>query len=133
MYIKKTSRYYTDGSEATRRQWFLILMSDKTQRFDRTKIHAVVRKVALHQMGHWMMGTARIHGYSLSVSGAYGSDGLTSDVPTEVYNVGVPLPEELTKAWTGGGGWNCAGREGPAMVKWAIENFVKLAPKGAKF
>ena len=135
MYIKKTSRYYSDasGSQATRRQWFLILMSDKTKRFDGTKIRAIVRKVALHQCGHWMMGTARIHGQSITLSGSYGGDGLTTDVPTEVYNAGVPLPEELIKAWTNGGGWNSAGDEGPAVRKWAIENFVNLAPKGARY
>ena len=134
MYIKKTSRYYTDasGSEAVRRQWFLILMSEKGQNFSRYKIRAIVRKVALHQCGHWMMGTARIHGQSIALSGSYGGGGLTTDVPTEVYNAGIPLPEELVEAWAHGGGWNSAGREGPAVRKWAIENFVKLAPKGAK-
>lgn len=41
-----------------------------------TNIYATVRYVTLTQLGHWMMGHARVGGVSLSASGSLGSDGL---------------------------------------------------------
>ena len=44
------------------------------------KLYACVRHVSLRQLGHWMMGSARIAGQSVTVSGAYGGDkGLPRD------------------------------------------------------
>jgi len=41
-----------------------------------TQIYATVRYVPLHQLGHWMMGHARVGGIKLSASGSLGGDGL---------------------------------------------------------
>lgn len=90
-------------------------------------VKAVVRKVVLRQCGHFMMGTARVYGYSLTLSGAYGADGLIKVVPRAVYDrLPVTLPDELYQAWATGGGWNSAGSEAPAMREWALKNLDTL-------
>jgi hypothetical protein len=40
-----------------------------------------------------------------------------------VYDHAIPVPDALIQAWNEGGGWNDAGREGPAMREWAIKTF----------
>ena len=89
-------------------------------------IRAIVRRVSLHQCGHFMMGTARAKGHSITLSGAYGSDGLPRLVLDEVYELGLELPAELREMWNKGGGWNGAGSEAPAMRRWAIDHLAEL-------
>ena len=134
MFIKPTRSYYTyDGSQHASRQWFLILLQPPLFTEEKLPIRAVVRKVALSQLGHFMMGIARIKGHSIVCSGSYGGDGLPKICPTmEIYNTGIVLPDDLVKAWNTGGGWNSAGSEASAMRQWAIANFAQLAPKGAR-
>jgi hypothetical protein len=91
-----------------------------------TEIRALVRKVAMSQRGHWMMGRARVFGHSLSLSGSYGGDGLTVTVPREIFDRAVPIPPELHEAWNKGGGHNSAGNEALAMRDWALANLDKL-------
>lgn len=91
-------------------------------------LRAIVRYVRMRQVGHWMMGSARIGSHRITLSGSYGSDGLPTTVPDSVYKLGVPLPQELYDAWSNGGGWNCAGSEAEAMRKWALSALVP--PKG---
>jgi hypothetical protein len=124
--------YYTgSGEQHARRAPFLLLLQPKTEeekegdKVNGNNLRAVVRQVALCQLGHWMMGTARIKGESVTVSGAYGGDGLPKTVSRKVYEAGIPLPKELYEAWNKGGGWNGAGNEAPAMRKWACENLLK--------
>lgn len=132
MYIKKTERYYRGASQATKRQWFLLLVQKKNgKERGADAIRALVRKVAMEQCGHFMMGTARAFNRSIVVSGSYGGDGLPKRVPDEVWERSVPITEELYQAWSHGDGWNGAGKEATLMREWAIENFEKLAPKGA--
>ena len=140
MYLRNDGHTYYDGTEQHRsRGQFLILIS----RLDRPKeLRALVRSVALRQLGHWMMGVARIYGKSIVVSGTYGADGLpvtidqrfttvngllkTDDDPPwveKVWGNAVPLPQELYDAWGKGGGWNSAGSEAPEMRKWALKIF----------
>lgn len=129
MYILPTRQYYdSSGQQHAGRQWFLILVQTNDRIND---IRAIVRKVALSQFGHWMMGTARAFNHSITISGSYGSDGLPKTVDKEVYDRAVPLPQYLYDAWNNGGGWNSAGKEAPLMRQWAIDNFEALAPKGA--
>jgi hypothetical protein len=89
-------------------------------------IRAIVRHVAMRQLGHFMMGTARVDGISLTLSGSYGADGLVSSVPDEVYERGLELPVELHEAWNKGGGWNSAGSEADAMKQWALSHLKEL-------
>jgi hypothetical protein len=104
---------------------FLILMRPDTGMVGEMPIRAIVRFVKMEQVGHFMMGSVKIAGHEITLSGTYGDDGLTCTVPTKVYLRGVPLPFELQEAWKNGGGHNEAGREGLAMKKWALETFKK--------
>ena len=123
MYIAGTRGYYdADGTQHSGRGSFLMLC--QTDGSD--EIRAIVRTVALHQLGHFMMGTARARGHSITVSGAYGGDGLPVTVPADVFAAAVPLPDRLRQAWAHGGGWNSAGGEAAEMRAWAIEHVDAL-------
>lgn len=119
MYVVQTRSYYTaSGNQHSARAPFLLLL----QKPDDTAIYGCVRKVALEQWGHWMMGRANLGGRWHTVSGAYGSDGLPMDVDVLPKDA-VPLPADLYEAWSKGGGWNSAGSEAPAMREWAVKTF----------
>ena len=115
MYLENTvSGYDRNGEQVARRARFLILMQvDGSE-----EIRGIVRKVALRQMGHWMMGRARIGQKWYTLSGAYGADGLVKTVAQDAFDRGTPLPEDLREKWNTGGGWNDAGSEAPEMRKW---------------
>lgn len=124
MYIERVATGYDRGcQQVARRGYFLLLV----QNSDLDHPKAIVRKVALQQFGHFMMGRVRIYGESYTVSGAYGSDGLPLTVSDEVYNrAPVSLPKPLYDAWNTGGGWNSAGAEAQSMREWAQENLQEL-------
>lgn len=134
MYIKPTRSYYTpSGEQRAARGLFLLLVQDKEKPCNAENTRAIVRKVALRQCGHWMMGSCRIKGEEILISGAYGSDGLPKSVSSRVFAEAIPLPAELYEAWNKGGGWNGSGSEATAMRVWALANLDKLykpnAPK----
>ena len=146
MYIKPTRTYYKGTSQCSARQWFLILVTpgrkvkSVTSDYEyyladyegmRVPMRAIVRKVALEQCGHWMMGFAHAFGHRITLSGAYGADGLSKNVDRAVWDKAVEVPEWLYEKWAKGEGWNSAGEEGPDMRQWALDNFKELAPKGA--
>lgn len=119
MYIVHTQRYCTaTGIQGVLRAPFLLLL----RKPDDPALYACVRRVALRQFGHWMMGSANINGHWHTVSGAYGSDGLPMDVD-KLPRDAVQVPPELHEAWNKGGGWNSAGSEAPAMREWAMKTF----------
>jgi hypothetical protein len=89
-------------------------------------IRAIVRHTSFSQCGQFMMGFARVHGHSITLSGSYGADGLICSVPDAAYPLGLELPANLREAWNKGGGWNSAGSEAPAMRKWALANLAAL-------
>lgn len=91
-------------------------------------LYACVRHVSLRQFGHFMIGTARIAGQSVTVSGSYGSDGMPMDyekLTPQARTKLVRVPDELTEQFWNGGGHNSAGKEAPAMRQWALETFKK--------
>ena len=125
MYITNEGHGYYRGTEQHHsRAPFLILVQPPGIPGSKEPIRAIVRKVALHQFGHWMMGSARAFGHKIPISGAYGADGLVREVPQEVYDRAIPVPIELVEAWNKGGGWNSCGSEGPAMREWAVQTFL---------
>lgn len=92
------------------------------------KLYACVRHVSLRQFGHFMMGTAKIKGQSVTVSGSYGGDGLPMDyekLTPEARTALVELPEDLANEFWAGGGHNSAGKESAAMREWALKTFKK--------
>lgn len=128
MYIKHDGQtFYRGTAQHHSRGAFLILMQSEDRSDE--PMRAVIRKVALEQLGPWMMGKARVFGHSVMISGAYGDDGGPRTVPAKVYDKAIPLPAHLIKAWNEGEGWNGAGKEAEAMRKWALENEKELSPK----
>lgn len=126
MYIDNSGYGYYRGTEQCHsRAPFLILVQPDDYEQRNAPIRALVRKVALHQSGHFMMGRARAFGHRIIISGAYGGDGLPRSVPQEVYDRATPVPQELIDAWNKGGGWNSAGTEAPTMAEWAVKTFLE--------
>ncbi len=124
MYIEPTRSYYAGTEQRAARGRFLLLVQDKDKPIGPDNFRALVRKVALRQFGHWMMGKARVGGESLTVSGSYGSDGLPMNVSANVFNRSVPVPKALYDAWNKGEGWNSAGNEALSMRQWALDTFA---------
>lgn len=89
-------------------------------------IRCAVVYTSMSQCGHFMMGFARIGGQRITLSGAYGGDGLPRSVPMSIYKHKrtVELPAELREAWNKGGGWNGAGNEAGAIQEWAKRTFA---------
>lgn len=143
MFIHSSQGGYDRHGEQFARGSFLLLFSHNEFKWaeetgkhwkefpheKRHNLYACVRHVSLHQMGAWMMGTARIAGQSVTVSGAYGHDGLPGDyeklTPAAREKL-VQVPQEIADIfWKSDDGWNSAGSEGPTMKKWALETFKK--------
>lgn len=127
------TRYDKHGTQRHTQGNFLILtqpdVSVLSDAYDDSKIRACVRQVALEQMGHYMMGTARIGGESVTMSGSYGNNGLPTSVPPQIHDKYCTLlPTELYELWSEGGGHNSAGSEAQQMRDWALDNFDKLTP-----
>ena len=145
MYIKPTRQWYeAGGTQHAGQQWFLIMCVPGKKTKDvlsgyesyladydyagRHPIRCIVRKVALEQLGHWMMGYARAFGHRITISGSYGSDGLPKNVDREVWDKAIPLPDDLYDAWNKGGGHNSCGSEAPTYANgpWIISRYWHL-------
>jgi hypothetical protein len=100
----------------------------------RLPLRAIVRHVRLSQLGHWMMGIARIGGVSVSVSGAYGSDGLPMRPEKfwTAWECALPIPPDLERVFWDGGGHNTYGSEAPAIKAWARAHIKELRRAGLK-
>jgi hypothetical protein len=122
MYIEETRSGYEGGKQVVRRARFLIMVQPESG-CGWYATRALVRKVALRQLGHWMMGCARAFGQTLRLSGAYGNDGLPLTVPDSIYEKATPVPRNLLEAWNKGGGWNGCGSEAKAIREWAVNTF----------
>lgn len=122
MYIKMKYSGYDRSGQQRASGLFLLLVQTR----ESNEMRAIVRKVVLSQFGHFMMGTVRIAGESVTVSGAYGSDGLPCTVTQKVFDKAIPVPAYLIELWNNGGGWNSAGNEAESMHAWALENLKAL-------
>lgn len=137
MYIKNQRCWSTADGQQRASGSFLMLFS----REPGGEIRAAVRHVKMKQLGAWMMGLVTLYGVKVSVSGAYGNDGLAGDPerkfeafegqgPEEARAVWLkltPLPAELTyKIWTDDTGHNSPGRSGEDVRKWALEHIKAL-------
>ena len=123
MYLKNTRTFYDGAGQHAGRAPFLLLVQDKARPCGPDNFRALVRSVALSQLGNFMMGRARVFGRTVIVSGSYGHDGLPIDVESDIFARAVPVPRALYDAWNKGGGWNSAGNEAAAMRKWALKTF----------
>jgi hypothetical protein len=128
MFIDQSKRGYTRDGEQWASGRFLVLVQPDNPSTGKEPIKALVRHTSLRQCGHFMMGECRAFGHRITLSGAYGNDGLVTTVPAAVYEKAVLLPAELIAAWSKGGGWNSAGSEGPEMREWARKTFPTSKP-----
>ena len=128
MYLKNDGQSgYRGGNQVRTRGLFLMFIQPPGSEGCSAPIKCVVRKVALQQLGHWMMGRANIRGQWFTVSGSYGGDGLPMDVPQAVYDsLTVTLPDDLYQAWNKGGGHNSCGSEATAVRLWALAHLAEL-------
>ena len=130
MYLEQVNSYCDRcGTQFIRKANYLLLLQTKDS-VHRTGLRAVVREVALKQWGHWMMGTARVFGESITVSGSMGNDGLPRTVSDELFAKGFPVPADLVKIWGKDKGHN--GLEPQtitAFQTWALENIHELQAK----
>jgi hypothetical protein len=115
---------------------FLILFSqdERFQGSDRPlpTVRACVRSVRMSQFGHFMMGSAQVGPHRITLSGSYGSDGLTDDPDKYpgLWDKLLPVPNDLAEKFWNGGGHNSSGSEGPDMRQWAKDNIKALRKAG---
>jgi hypothetical protein len=140
MFIKRSQSGYNQNGEQFARGSFLLLFSHNPYMWEEQnkrsmpkdlerKLYACVRHVSLRQFGNFMMGTVRIAGQSVTVSGCYGGNGLPKDYE-KLTPVGrtklVEVPAELAEIfWRSDDRHNSAGSEGPLMRDWARNTFSK--------
>jgi len=110
-----------DGTQHHTQGNFLILATpEDVFEVEHGLLRGLVRKVAMKQCGHFMLGIARIGGESYTVSGSYGNNGLPMDLPRDCWErFGTEIPRFLYDAWKTGGGHNSAGSEAESMRNWA--------------
>lgn len=127
MFVDKFQGWDTRNGQRARGS-FLILWSD----LDKKKLYGCMRYVEMQQLGHFMMGSAKVCGKELTLSGTYGNDGLGRDLGRDGIDATrlMELPSSLYEAWAKGGGWNSAGSEARAMKKWALANKSALQKAG---
>lgn len=119
MYLEPAYPYYTaDGEQRTHRASFLILLQSANRPVGPDNLKGVVRRVALRQLGQFMMGSANIGGRWHTISGLYGGDGLPRDVDEATFSA-IPdthlIPPSLYRQWA----ISPRGTEPERMVQWA--------------
>lgn len=131
MFIKSARSYSMASGEQRASGSFLALFTNHNSGFTKTtEIRAFVRWVLMKQLGQWMMGQMEIPQHaggkaSVTLSGAYGEDGLTCDVKEsdQYWDSLWPLPEDLAYLfWADNTGWNDAGVTGKYVHSWASRN-----------
>jgi hypothetical protein len=118
--VRKYSGYNRAGEQSAGGRFLMLVAKDaeKYEGTDTLKLWGIVRHVRMTQCGHYMMGTARVGGQSITVSGTYGNDGLPMDMAKfeGLHGYLTLLTVEAAKAyWNGTGGHNGAGSEATDM------------------
>src|SRR3990167_5177387 len=130
MFIKDSKGGYTRDGSQWASGYFLCLCHPNDVRLTMpdypAQTRAFVCYTRMSQVGPWMMAQVKVVGHELTLSGAYGQDGLIMDVPRALWERATPLPAELYDMWKTGGGWNSAGSEAESMRQWARGNFDAL-------
>lgn len=127
MYLRAGHTYYQGTEQHASRAPFLILFSG-TEKYPNGKplLYAAVRKVALSQFGHWMMGSTRIADCRITISGACGSDGLPCDLEKLTARARTRLvlvPEDVAAVYWADDGHNTIGKAAPTLRQWAQQQF----------
>ena len=125
MFLNVKRQGYNRNEEAVCHGDFLVIFNLESG----GELRAVVRHARMRQLGHWMMAGVKVGDQNITLSGAYGGDGLPVEnrLKTEaLWNRLHVVPAELQEAFWHGGGHNTSGKEGPAMQAWAQENLSLL-------
>lgn len=122
MYVDRSGfTYYGSGGEQRHtRAPFLILADDGCHDGVDSPLFACIRKVALTQLGQFMMGRANIGGHWRSLSGAYGGDGLPAfslDSQPYLARHFLQVPADLARAY-----WSDEPRAAADLRTWAREH-----------
>lgn len=130
MYISPISYYYRGTIQCVPKGPFLILAQQADKPIGADNLYAIIRKVALSQLGHWMMGHANIGGKYHSISGAYGNDGLPMTLPN-IPRDAIKVPLALYNQLANGKGWNGPSEEGDAFREFGhiLSLPCKIVPK----
>lgn len=141
MFLTNAYSGYNRSGEQSAAGLFLILFSSadvyipptpEDERRNLPVVKACVRHARMTQLGHFMMATVRVGPHRVTLSGAYGADGLTlgeSDYPG-IWLKLVELPVDLTRKFWNGGGHNSSGSEAKDMRAWAMTNMAALRKAG---
>lgn len=133
MFLKSIRWYTKDGSQRASGSFLALFSPSEGTQETRRELRGLVRHVVLHQCGHFMMGSIRVslepraEPLTISLSGAYGHDGLPLAPPVELWERLHPLPAHLVEAYWAGGGHNSAGSEAGAVHEWALANRMMLS------
>ena len=133
MFIASARTWYA-GTEQRASGAYLLLFDHDTKEpcpvcpHKHRPVRGIVRHVRMHQFGHFMMGSMTIGPYVNTLSGSYGSDGLSRGFPGDpLWNHCVPFPPALVhRFWTDNDGHNSSGSEGPDVRAWALANLKAL-------
>lgn len=136
MFITRGRGGYTRGGQQFASGEFLIVAGGHTYidgKMTKLPLRAAVRFVRMQQLGNFMMALTTIGSMKrISLSGAYGGDGLPMDAEEVPYGLMLQLPPELEAEFWAGGGHNSAGEEAPKMREWALANYKELRLAGRK-
>lgn len=133
MYLKgaRLGHYDSSGQHTARGEFLILLDNDPTAGLvSRPELRWIVRKVALRQIGHFMMGKANIGGQWFIVSGPFGNDGLpmhfdfmqrySPKLSASIWDDAPTLPQNLTDAY-----WSSTSADGSeSRANTAIRQYV---------
>jgi hypothetical protein len=126
MFVANTYGGYNSHGEQVAHGLFLLLFNSPEFMTGDRELRAVIRHARLRQCGHFMMGSCQVGPARITLSGAYGSDGLPGDPPAGLWERLHPVPEELCQAYWSGSSHNDAGPAGPSLRAWARANLNRL-------
>lgn len=115
MFLRLDDKHYDRYGQQMARGLFLILFSKDKE------IRAVTRTVTLRQLGHFMMGSARVGGKKIAVSGAFGNDGLPRDAPASLWDKLLPVPQKIAEQF-----WHDKKGSDKLLIEWATKRKFDL-------
>lgn len=98
MFIGKSRGGYRGTEQVASGHFLMVFQNENAPRLENKlrPLRALVRKVALHQCGHFMMGSVKLYGVRFSLSGTYGSDGLPMEITHSTRRNVPERPDEFT-------------------------------------
>jgi hypothetical protein len=138
MFITGGKATYTkDGDQKAKGRFLMVFDHPDDKVFDKKRpLRCLIRPVTMQQLGHWMMAKWTHDGYTLSLSGTYGGDGLpisTAANPDKqafvrkLWDQLTPMPDDILALFWHDDGHNSSGKNGPSIHAWAVANLKELS------